>query len=623
MTKKEQIRKLDDYTHIRLKNEMYFGSRHAHTQEIIIYENGKPIIKDITWTPALWCSFREVIDNALDETIGHGFGNRIDITYDEKTFEFSCRDYGRGIPIEWSKEYDMALATMVLTNARAGRNFDDRERVVGTNGIGVSATNFCSKVFTVDIWRNKKHFSQVFAEYDTEQMVEQPKIKRHKNDKTGTMITLIPSEKVFKFGMFLPSEFLYSRIFDMALANPIIMFYWNGQRIKVRPLAEKTLFPENGAIIFDIRKGQFKSKFILKPNFCEKGEIVHTTVNTITAFNGGTHIDTFKRYFYAGLLNALATQSKKRKLTPNRNDVNERLFLYNITTMHAPDFDSQSKTRLINENVGKIVKAYFDDAKIFKDIIRKNSEWIDSIFARCANRTERKDNRDVERISKSMLRGRVPDLLDAAGKIRRKCILILGEGDSAVSGIPPARDPDIHGVLGIQGKIMNISGETPRKVIDNATLSMLMTTMGLVMGQVPDRKKLNFGKVYLAMDADPDGLNITALLVNFFYTYWPDLFDKNKDPVFYVFNTPFIIARKGKQNKYWYSHDYNNFDPKKYKGWEITRAKGLAALEEEDWVYSLKNPDLYAIVDDGKVKKSLDLIFNGDRADDRKEWIGL
>lgn len=621
MTKKETIQKLDDYEHVRLRNEMYFGSRVSHAQDIVVYDDGKPVIKHMIFTPALLCAFREVIDNALDETIGHGFGSRIDVTYDEKTHEFSCRDYGRGIPIDWSKEFDMHLATMVLTNARAGRNFGEREQVVGTNGIGVSATNFCSKRFTVDIWRNKKHFHQVFAEDKNGQMIEIPKIKRHNNATTGTKVTLIPSKEVFS-NMDLSEEFLFSRIFDIALANPMVKFYWNGKPIRVRPIPEKTLFPDGDVIVLEMKDESFKSKFILKPDFC-KGEMVHTTVNNISAFNGGTHIEAFKRFFYAGLLSAMTPQAKKRKLTPNRNDINEGLFIYNITTMNAPDFDSQSKTRLINEEVGKIVKSHLEKEKLFKDIIRKNPKWIESILDRCADRTQKKDDRDVKAMSKKMLRGRVPDLLDASGKNRQKCILILGEGDSAVAGIPPVRDPEVHAVLGIQGKVMNVNGEAPRKVVDSATLSSLMTAIGLVIGQKAIRRNLNYGKVYLATDADPDGLNIAALLTNFFYSYWPELFADNEEPMFYVFNTPFIIARKGKQTKYWYSHNFRDFEPEKYKGWELTRAKGLAALEEGDWIYSLQNPDLYAIVEDGKMNESLDLIFNGSRADDRKEWIGL
>lgn len=623
-TKDDEIKKLNDYTHIRLRTEMYLNSRQPHTQEYIIYdENHRPIIKELTIINALYCMYREVLDNALDE-ISHGYGNRINITFDKESFEFSVEDEGRGIPLKPVSKTDATpIATMVLTNARAGRNFGERGQTVGTNGIGVFASVAVSSQAKVEIRRDKKLFTQAFAEHDTELMIEMPKIKRDKNIKTGTKITVTPSEKVFHSGLIMPEEFLYSRIFDIALANPTIQVFYNGKRIRVRPASEKTLFPENGTILFDIKENQFRSKFILKPDFREKGEMVHSIVNNIPAFDGGTHIEAFKKYFYSGLLNAMAPQAKRRKLTPNRNDVNEGLFIYNITTMNAPDFNSQSKTKLINEDVGKIVKLYFDDEKIFKDIIRKHPEWVESIFERCANRTQKKDNKDVARLSKQNLRGRVPDLLDAAGKIRRNCILILGEGDSAVSGIPPVRDPEIHGILGIQGKIMNVNGEAPRKVVDSATLSSLMTAIGLVIGQEADRKAMNYGKIYFATDADPDGLNIAALLTNFFYSYWPELFDASKDPVFYVFNTPFVIARKGKQNKYWYSHNYDDFEPAKYKGWEITRAKGLAALEEDDWIYSLKNPDLYAIVEDGEMKESLDLIFNGDRADDRKEWIGL
>jgi DNA gyrase/topoisomerase IV subunit B len=122
---------------------------------------------------------------------------------------------------------------------------------------------------------------------------------------------------------------------------------------------------------------------------------------------------------------------------------------------------------------------------------------------------------------------------------------------------------------------------------------------------------------------DPDGLNIGALLVNFFYKYWPELFDPNEEPVVHIFMTPFIIAEKGKQRKYWYSDNHHEFEPEQYKGWSITRAKGLGTLTEEDWEHSLATPKLFAMKNDGKMQETLDLIFNGKRADDRKKWIGL
>ncbi|WP_434083258.1 hypothetical protein, partial [Escherichia coli] len=102
--------------------------------------------------------------------------------------------------------------------------------------------------------------------------------------------------------------------------------------------------------------------------------------------------------------------------------------------------------------------------------------------------------------------------------------------------------------------------------------------------------------IYVAHDMDPDGLNIGALLINFFHTYWPELFDPKEEPVVHIFRTPFIIAEKGKQRKYWYAHNYHEFDSAQYSGWSITRAKGLGTLTEAAWRYSLDNPELYAVV---------------------------
>lgn len=171
--------------------------------------------------------------------------------------------------------------------------------------------------------------------------------------------------------------------------------------------------------------------------------------------------------------------------------------------------------------------------------------------------------------------------------------------------------------------MLNVFDKSPKEILDNDALASIMNSMGLIPGQKADRKNLRYGKVFIAHDMDPDGLNIGALLINFFYKFWPELFDSKQDPMIHIFKTPFIIASKGNTRKYWYSHDYHLFNPKEYSGWVITRAKGLGTLVEEDWKYSLKHPETFAIVDDGNMQETLDLIFNNDRADDRKVWIGM
>jgi DNA gyrase/topoisomerase IV subunit B len=195
--------------------------------------------------------------------------------------------------------------------------------------------------------------------------------------------------------------------------------------------------------------------------------------------------------------------------------------------------------------------------------------------------------------------------------------------NSAVSGIVDARDAEIHGSLPLRGKVLNVHGESHKTILENAALSAIMKSIGLVPGQRPIRRNLRYGAVYLTCDADEDGKNIAALLINFFYTLWPDLFDPNEKPFLYVFDTPLIIASKGKQRKFWYNDDYDQFDANAYAGHSIVRAKGLAALTRDDWKQCLAVPKIIPIIDDGDLKESLDLLFNAKRADDRKDFMGI
>ena len=340
---------------------MYLGSRAPHTQAILEYKNGSPHLVETTWIPANYTGMREIFDNALDEVVGHGHGNRVDITYDEASGVTTVEDNGRGIPISWDAEHNCHAATLALTEARAGRNFGERGEVAGTNGIGSSAVNFCSEFFTVEIARDNKKFVQNFREGndilgDSLQIIP-PKITDTKSQNTGTKVSFKLSSNVFPH-IILPEKFVHSRVMEIALCNPLIKVTYNGHVIKVKPRSEQTLFPDIKPVSLEINDtdSKFRSKFWIVPDFVESGDHSHSIVNNIFALNGGVHMETFRRVFFANLINALERESKKRKLTPNRSDVQEGILIYNITNMVAPNFDSQSKTRLINEEVATVVK---------------------------------------------------------------------------------------------------------------------------------------------------------------------------------------------------------------------------------------------------------------------------
>jgi DNA gyrase/topoisomerase IV subunit B len=628
------IKKKTDYEHIRLRTNMYLGSVEPHTQSVVVYQDLRPVVREMTWTPALFTCLREIIDNALDEIIGHGHGDRIDVEFDPAALTFSVRDNGRGIPFDFDKTHNQYLATMVLTEPRAGRNFDERGEVAGVNGIGSSAVSITSEWFKVEIWREGKKFAQTFREdkKGSQIKIDDPKITSVSAERHGTYVKFLPSSEVFK-SRELPEDFIRSRVTEIAICNPGLKVYYNGTQIKVKPRQEQTLFPKQKPVIIEVNEGDFRSKFWI--NYVEdavdgtRNEHIHSLVNNIPTFNGGVHIDTFRRTFYSGLLSALEKDSKRRKLNPNRSDVQDGLFVYNITNMRGPNFDSQSKTRLINEEVASTIKKHFENPTLYRDIIRKNPEWIEAIYERCAERTMKKDAAELAKSQKAAKRLKIVELEDASGTARMNCSLFLCEGKSAVSGITEARDPTIHGALPLRGKVLNVYGkhltrthysQHLKKVAENEALKKIASAVGLVVGQKAVRSQLRYGKVYIATDADPDGANIAALLVNYFYQLWPELFDSAGTPFVYIFQTPFIIAKKGKTKKYWYSDDYETFRPEDYKGWEITRAKGLAALKKDDWQNELANPRVTPVIDEGDLSQTLDLLFSPD-ADARKEWL--
>jgi len=625
----DNIEKLTDWQHARIRTEMYLSSRDPHTQSVLEYRSTGPETVETTWIPALACSFREILDNALDEVVSHGHGNRIDVNYDPNTMIFSISDDGRGIPISYDETHKIHKATLALTHTKAGRNFGERGSTRGLNGVGASVVNFCSEYFDVTIIRDKLEFTQRFTEGDgtnTDLIIEDPIIMPSDSKKTGTKIVFKPSKKVFH-DMRLPESFIEARMVEVALCYPSLKIFYNGKRIASKSV-EDALFPQHKPIVFNIDDAvaEFKSRFWLVPEFLPKDkDYAYSLVNAIPMFNGGTHIEQFRKSFFSGLLDALEKESKKRKLEPNKNDISEGLLIYNITQMKAPNFDSQSKSRLINENVAVIIRKAMDDTNFFKDVIKKYPDWIENIFERCVARTQKKTLADIDKTAKKSKREKVEDLQDACGSERSKCILALTEGKSAASGFISARDPDLHGALPLGGKPMNVREHPLAKVMANGPLTDIMKSVGLFPGKRVNRHLLRYGKIYLTTDADEDGKNIAALLVNFFYHFWPELFDPEREPFIYVFDTPLIIAVKGKNRKFWYKDDYESFDPDKFKGWEITRAKGLAALKKPDWEYVLANPKLIPIVDDGKLNDALFLLFGGGstQADARKAWIGL
>lgn len=629
MTKPEQFRKLTDFEHARLRTELYFGSREPHTQSVLDFSTGNLEIAERTWVPALWTGFREIIDNSLDEVIGKGFGDSLWVEFNPETLVISVEDNGRGIPIHEIPELGKGPAASILIGEpRAGRNFDEREDVAGMNGVGASITNFTSEWLELEIHRSGEHdkegpknFTQRWEEATRAgkevHRTKGPHIIRGSKKRSGTKITYRPSSKVFP-KMILPMEFVSSRLWDIAVTNPKLKVFLNGKRLQPetgRDSVLSTYFPEAKSNPIEVQSDSFRGTFYLVPSSTSLREpFLHSLVNRIPIMNGGTHMDGFLNVLWKILLPEI---QKKTKAPIDRKDIGDLIVFGNVR-MDNPNFDSQSKTRLVSDIKLTSTPEIEMDVRSF---IRRNPEWVNEVIARAERRTSLKEDKKLDEDQKKALKQRSSKVMHATGRDRSKCVLYIMEGESAVGNMPEARHPERDGVLELRGKTLNTHTMKPNEIVKNQVILDIMKAIGLKIGEPARRGDLRYGSVYIATDEDPDGKNITALLVDFFYRFWPELFrDK---PFLYRLSTPYLILIKGDHRKYIFAHDYEEFrqNTDLYKGWKVVYAKGLGVFESREWEMILNDPVLYPFLDDGKMSEVLNLVFDDRLADLRKEWL--
>ena len=638
------IQQLTEYEHARIRTEMYLGSRSLHEQQALIFKETGFEVSNVRWVPALLTSIREVLDNSLDEFIKGAVKDPVlKVLFNENTLEIEISDNGRGIPIDYVPDTQKNLCTMVMTEMKTGRNFndDERENVIGMNGLGGSVVMIVSSKAELEIHRAGRpyktavsndgydgmyKFNQKFSEGTAmfpDLQIHEPSIRKVKADKTGTTIRFQLSPAVFP-NLTLPQELIYSILKEISAANPTYKIFLNDERVLAKGGVEKGLFGTSKLMSLAVKEDGFDSTFYIVPNAVQESTVnfhMHGLVNNAPALEGGTHLDTFKKFFALGMQTALEREAKRRKLKPNRSDIEEGLLIYNITKMNAPSFNSQTKTKLTNENVIRPVQQAMS-TEWFDDLVKKNKDWIDAIFVRCAERTNKKDAEEDRKMAKKLLKGKVAKLSDSTGTDRSKCILLIAEGDSAISNMSAARDSKIHGILPLRGKIVNVTGQEKTKdLMASGSLHDIMCSLNLIPGIKAVREEMHYGKLYICADEDEDGKNIGALVVNFLFKFWPELFEDPENPFVYVFKTPFIILEKGKESRYFYGHNVHEYNPDEWKGWKATRAKGLGTLEKTNFRDALTDGVAIAITDDGRLGATLDLIFNKARADDRKEWM--
>lgn len=601
---------LDHIEHILLRPQTYIGANKPHTQRRWIPQGNKMIQEELTYVPSFLKIFDEIISNSVDESKRNKKLTRIDVDIDKKTGEISVSDNG-GIPVVIHKTHNQWVPEVIFGNLMSGSNYDDSEErvVMGLNGLGSKLTNVFSKKFVVQTCDGKNGFLQVFSE----NMRVRTQATITKGGTPGTRISYLPDLERFGLKKLDPSHYklLHKRVVDIAGCNPSVKIYFCGQEIRCKSFEDYVKWYCQDYYYEKSSDGMWS--VAVSPSVEGFSQI--SFVNGSDTYDGGSHVD----YISSAIIGPLREYFlKKYKVDVKPSEIKNHFQIFISSTVINPSFSSQTKEKLITEpkdwGYSFQVSQKMINWILKSEIVKSLTDWIVQKKAADQNKLQRQLNKQVDNL-------KVEKLVDAKAKDRWRCSLGIFEGDSASNSFRKYRDPQTQGSFSLKGKFINVSDIAVQKMTENKELVNLMSAIGLKLGQKATLKTLRWGRIIFYADQDPDGNSIVALLLNFFYKFWPELFDMN---FVYKAETPLMVVKSSKMSEdlWFYSMDefYSWSSDKNLKDFSITYKKGLGALEDDEYKKIIKTPNLVKISSDELSSKKLGVWF-GKNSDLRKEEL--
>ncbi len=617
--KEALIESKDQRWHCRNRVTLVFGSNDIEELDTYVYTKDALEFKTVRFHQAKSKAIEEILDNSIDEFYrGHVTEIHVDLSDDGKVV--SVQDNGIGFPLAKIKD--------VYTEFRTGSKFKDEEvddkgflyRTLGQNGLGASATCLTSDYFKATIRHYNSKKEQTYEFLDGALKIKKTAEKPFKGP-SGVKVELTLAKEVYK-NQVIDKELLRKRIIDLAYNNPGLTFYFNDEKYMYKKgLFElATRIDPNTAQLFgdevfeyettNIKGAKVKAKYDLHLSLCfdkksDDKEKMISFVNSTPTYDGGFHHDRIKRLFINSVKEKLERTAKKDKLTLVDNDVLAGFTFIIGIVMPNPRFESQTKRKLVRDTLlEKALETFMADG--VAKFMRKNQELLDHILERARSRQRLMDLKDASKLAKKGKKQRVEKLLDAnERKDRTKCALFICEGDSAIGGLRSARDKLYQGGIALKGKPMNVSQASIKEVLENQEFADIMSSIGLAIGQKADPNELRYSKIVFLADSDVDGGHINTLLTNFFFTFWPEMFEMGmiqiaKAPLFEV------ITDKGTI----YCESPDELEKlkvrKDVKIKEIMRNKGLGEMSQEAFKHVLNRKDFTKIsVKDMKASKSM------------------
>ena len=281
-------------------------------------------------------------------------------------------------------------------------------------------------------------------------------------------------------------------------------------------------------------------------------ESVRCYANGIYNLEGGTHLSGF-RSALTRTLNAYGKNGNLYKdFLPQGEDFREGLSAIVTVRIPNPQFESQTKIKLVNAEVDGAVAILFGE--VFSKFLEENPTIAKSICTKSLRAAEAREAakkaRDLARNSNKIGGGGLPEKLrDCRKHDLAHSELYLVEGDSAGGSADTGRDSEYQAILPLRGKILNVEKAQLIKVLANAEVAALFKAIGIApLAEEADIAKRRYGKIILMTDADVDGSHIRALLLTFIFRHMRELM---KQGCVYVARPPLyrVLSKRSRKDK--------------------------------------------------------------------------
>ena len=592
----------------------------------------------------------EVVDNSIDEALA-GYCTHIEVSINEDN-SITVKDNGRGIPTDYHEKEGKSALEVVLTVLHAGGKFDKGSYKVsgGLHGVGVSCVNALSTLLVAEIHRGGKIYKQ---SYSKGAPITKMEIVGDCEDR-GTFITFKPDNTIFTYTTEYKYDILANRLRELAFLNKGIhlaltdkrqvdeegnakreeFYSQDGLKEFVKYLDETRGEPIIESIIYlDTEKNGTPVEVAMQYNN-SFSENVHSYVNNINTFEGGTHLTGFRRAL-TRTLKKYADESgmlAKLKFDISGDDFREGLTAVVSVKVAEPQFEGQTKTKLGNDEVSAAVDQAVSQAlghyleenpKDARAIVQK------VILAATARHAARNAREAVQRKTVLSGAGLPGKLADCSSRDRSIAEIFFVEGDSAGGTAKQGRDRNFQAIMPLRGKILNIEKAQEHRIWENEEIKNMFIALGVSIGTEEDSKALNleklrYDKIIIMTDADVDGSHIATLMLTFFFRKMKPLIENGH---IYIATPPLYLVKKGKQERYCWTEKERDQISEEFggKGVHIQRYKGLGEMNAQQLWETTMNPETRILrqvnIENAAEADRIFSMLMGDEVPPRREFI--